>query len=227
MSNHLLINKKTAISAIHVVNSINRIAAINQIQKHLIGNKNLSQKIFSVVSKTQPILSQLNEDPTVKPSLDENTMNPLLTINGYRIAPGADLFRAPLDNKNLIDAKLNGADLRGARLYKANLTGANLTGANLMCARLCQTKLIKSNLTYADLRFTNLTKAYLTSANLTGANLTSADLRGADLSATDLTGANLTDIILSNATNITKSKLTMSSKERFVNCKGYSTATFV
>lgn len=67
-----------------------------------------------------------------------------MEVNGYTIAPKA----------NLSGAYLIGADLRGADLRGANLSGAYLSGANLRGA---------------DLR-----GAYLSGANLHGANLSGA-----------------------------------------------------
>jgi uncharacterized protein YjbI with pentapeptide repeats len=78
------------------------------------------------------------------------------TVNGYTIAPCADLT----------GAYLTGAYLRGANLTGADLRGANLTGANLYDA---------------DLSGANLYGANLTGANLSGANLSGADLYGANL----------------------------------------------
>ena len=49
-----------------------------------------------------------------------------MIVNGYKIAPNADLIGA-----NLIDADLRGADLRSANLIGANLRGADLRGTNL------------------------------------------------------------------------------------------------
>jgi hypothetical protein len=67
-------------------------------------------------------------------------------VNGYRIAPYADLTGA-----NLTGAYLRGADLRGADLTGANLTGADLTGAYVGGADLAG----------ADLRGADLAKTCL------------------------------------------------------------------
>jgi hypothetical protein len=69
------------------------------------------------------------------------------TVNGYTIAPCADLTGAYLTGAylrgaNLTDANLTGANLTGANLYGANLTGANLYGANLYGANLTGANLI-------------------------------------------------------------------------------------
>jgi hypothetical protein len=85
-------------------------------------------------------------------------------LNGYTIAPAANLYQADLSGANLYQADLSGANLTGANLSRANLTGANLTGAALSEA--------------------NLSGANLYRANLSGANLTGANLTGADLSHT-------------------------------------------
>jgi hypothetical protein len=80
----------------------------------------------------------------------------MLVVNGYTIAPMADL---------------RGADLRGANLSEADLRGVDLRWANLRWA----------NLRGADLRWANLRWANLSEADLRGVDLREADLRGAAL----------------------------------------------
>jgi hypothetical protein len=109
------------------------------------------------------------------------------TVNGYTIAPCADLT----------GAYLTGAYLRGANLTDANLTGADLSGADL----------IGANLYGADLTGANLYGANLTGANLYGANLTGANLYGANLYGANLTGANL--IGDKNLSEIAKAQLSI------------------
>ena len=91
------------------------------------------------------------------------------TINGYAIAPRANLYSADLSGANRCGADLSGANLYSANLYSADLSGADLSGADL------------------------------SGANLYSANLYSADLSGADLSGADLSGANLYSANLSGA----------------------------
>ena len=74
-----------------------------------------------------------------------------MNVNGYTIAPRADLY----------GANLYGANLRGANLREANLRGADLRGADLR----------EANLRGADLREANLSAADLIGANLSAANL--------------------------------------------------------
>ena len=77
-----------------------------------------------------------------------------MEVNGYRVAPEADLRGAML-----VGAWLEDVDLSGADLTDADLSGAFLKGANLRSARLCNANLCR--------------------ANLAGTNLTGADLSGA------------------------------------------------
>ncbi len=59
-----------------------------------------------------------------------------MKVNGYTIAPLADLRGAYLSGVNLSGADLHGADLRGAYLTGADLRGADLRGADLHWADL-------------------------------------------------------------------------------------------
>jgi len=59
-----------------------------------------------------------------------------MEINGYKIGPGADLYRANLEGADLYRADLEGANLYRADLEGANLEGADLEGANLACTCL-------------------------------------------------------------------------------------------
>jgi hypothetical protein len=101
------------------------------------------------------------------------------TVNGYTIAPCADLTGAYLTGAYLRGADLSGADLRGANLTDANLYDADLSGANLYGANL-------------------------TGANLSCANLSGADLYGADLRSANPYGANLSGANLSGAKNLSE-----------------------
>jgi hypothetical protein len=142
----------------------------------------------------------------------------MLVVNGYTIAPMADLRGADLSEADLRGADLRGADLseaalRGVDLSEAALRGANLRWANLRGATLRWANLRGANLSEADLRWANLrgvdlrgadlseaalrgvdlSEAALREADLRGANLSEADLRGANLSEADLRGANLSE----------------------------------
>ena len=64
-----------------------------------------------------------------------------MNVNGYTIAPGANLseanlYGANLSRANLYEANLYGANLHEANLYRANLSRTNLYGANLYGAIL-------------------------------------------------------------------------------------------
>jgi hypothetical protein len=111
----------------------------------------------------------------------------MVTINGYKIEPRADLQ----------GANLQGANLQGANLLDANLRYANLQGANLLDANL-----LDANLRYANLQGANLQGANLQGANLRYANLRCANLRYANLRCADLQGATLLDADLRYAKNI-------------------------
>jgi hypothetical protein len=75
-----------------------------------------------------------------------------------------NLFKARLNEADLIDAYLREVDLSNAVLREANLRDANLKEANLH---------------HANLKGANLTEADLTEADLTEADLSGADLRNA------------------------------------------------
>ena len=88
-----------------------------------------------------------------------------MSVNGYKIGPGADLAGAYLAgaylvDKNLQGANLQGANLRGAWMGDADLTGADLTGADL-------------------------TGAFLKGANLYGANLRNAKITPEQIKSAD------------------------------------------
>ena len=93
------------------------------------------------------------------PQWETDDRDETMKINGYDIAPYANLSGA-----NLSHADLSRADLIYANLIYANLSRANLNGANL---------------SRADLIYANLSRADLTGANLSGADLSGADLSGA------------------------------------------------
>ncbi len=76
-----------------------------------------------------------------------------MKVNGYTIAPGADLRWA-----NLSGADLRWADLSGADLSEADLTGADLSGADLTGADLRGANLSGANLRNADLYMASLPK---------------------------------------------------------------------
>lgn len=100
-------------------------------------------------------------DPTATP-----TAVPPCTV----IAPGADLRKCQLDNKNFSDLNLTEADFSGAHLAGTKFKGAILIGAKF------------------------------TGANLTGADLSDADLSGVDLNVADLRHAKLSNAILDRVT---------------------------
>ena len=114
-----------------------------------------------------------------------------MNVNGYEIAPNADLSGANLSSANLSSADLSGANLRGANLRSADLSYANLSYANLRGANLSYANLSYANLSSANLSYANLSSANLSSADLSGANLRGANLRSADLSYANLSYANL------------------------------------
>ena len=134
----------------------------------------------------------INGDPT-PPWQRTRSPNPRqILVDGYEIAPGADLRGADLEGANLEGAELAGADFspmkkqaarfEPIRYISANLKGANLAGAQLMGA---------------DLHGADLSGAVLFAANLMGANLTGANLTGANLVGANLMGANLCDAQIS------------------------------
>ncbi len=88
----------------------------------------------------------------------------VVIVDGYYIAP----------NANLTAAALVGADLSGANLAGATLTIANLANANL------------ANVDFTGANLRNI--ANLSNVDLTGADFTDADLKNADLTTADLTG---------------------------------------
>lgn len=91
-------------------------------------------------------------------------------VNGYEIAPGADLYGAYLAS----------ADLRGADLSCANLTNAILWGADLSYAKLVGADLTNASSGHAIFTHANLTNAELPWAVLNGANFDNARLIGAN-----------------------------------------------
>lgn len=145
-------------------------------------------------------------------------------INGYEIAPnanldGADLKGASLEGVNLDGASLKGANLEGAELVAAQLNDANLENANLVGATLDFANMVGANLKGANLKGASLENAILQKANLKGANLENAILSFAVLNNCDLEGANLEGATLSKAyltkasakdANLTKANLTES-----------------
>jgi len=95
-----------------------------------------------------------------------------------RIASGATLKGAWLQDSDLTGANLARTDLEGAHcwqtiFYEADLHASNLRGANLG----------KANLRRSDLYGTDLRDTYLVGAQLQEANLCEAQLKGALLSA--------------------------------------------
>lgn len=106
-----------------------------------------------------------------------------MIVNGYSIAPFANLRRADLRG-----ADLHEADLRGVFLVEANLKKANLHKANLKDACLHRANLSKADLSDANLYGIDLGGADLEGANLKGANLSRAELYGTNM--TGCTGLN-------------------------------------
>ena len=91
-----------------------------------------------------------------------------MKINGYNIAPGADLRGAGLREADLYKADLRGADLReadlrGAYMFRADLRGADLRGADLRGANLHRADLRRADLREADLFGADLYEACLIS----------------------------------------------------------------
>lgn len=87
-----------------------------------------------------------------------------MEVNGYNIAPGANLWYANLTGADLTGANLTGANLRYADLTGAYLWNADLRYANLMGANLRHANLMGANLRYANLMGADLTGAYLRNA---------------------------------------------------------------
>ena len=98
----------------------------------------------------------------------------------------ANLRKANLQYRKLIDCNFSGADLSVAYMERAEFLNANLTGANLSVVNA-------KGATFAGAIFyrANLEKANLTEANLQGADLRNANFREAVLVDADLTGANI------------------------------------
>lgn len=103
-----------------------------------------------------------------------------MIVNGYTIAPYAQLSGADLS-----DTDLSGADLEGAILINANLSGATLTDADL---------------TDADLTDANLTGATIGHTSLIGTNLTGANLDRVSIIASQIYDTVITDANLTGAT---------------------------
>ncbi len=123
-----------------------------------------------------------------------------LVVNGYCIAPYANLQEVDLSGADLTGANLANTDLRGANLSGADLSGANmdyvnLTDVNLSNANLSGSSLYRVDFSRADLINANLNSAGLRYADLTDADLSGVDLRGADLSGAILNGTNLSGVI--------------------------------
>jgi len=79
-------------------------------------------------------------------SAPETTVAPRV-VNGYTIAPGANLRNANFTRMDLSGANLSGANLTGAYLVFTNLSGANLSNANLSFADVTGANLVGANLT--------------------------------------------------------------------------------
>jgi hypothetical protein len=135
-----------------------------------------------------------------------------MIVNGYRIAPranlhGADLRGANLSRANLQGVNLHDTDLRWADLSRANLKQANLYATNLGDAKLEGANLHGADLYSANLHGANLYKADLSRADLRWANLSWADLRQADLHKANLHQTNFREADLHGAKNIPDSVL--------------------
>ena len=120
-------------------------------------------------------------------------------VNGYKIAPGADLQNANLTGADLRNANLSRAFLYGANLKGANLAGANLSGAGFYGASLEEANLVGANLDGAEIFYAHLYKACLDKASLIGANLQGSNLSDAWLEDANLYEADLVDSDLSKA----------------------------
>ena len=132
-----------------------------------------------------------------------------MQVNGYEIAPKANLDGAILEDVSLVEADLSEANFRGAILRRVDLTraklvgadfteavlsnavldGADLTKASLYKADLTGVRMVGANLSQATLTWTILRDADLTNATLTEARPFGADFTGTDLVAADLSGA--------------------------------------
>ena len=155
------------------------------------------------------------------------------TVNGYYIAPyanlsGVDLSGADLTNADLTAADLTGADLTGADLsgvIGVNITGSptlpedyqmvngyivgpkvNLSNADLRGANLAGVSAWRANFTDARFDGANLSDINLIRANLTRANFTSARLTDASLNMANLSGAQFALSIMDNV-NLTSANL--------------------
>jgi uncharacterized protein YjbI with pentapeptide repeats len=95
--------------------------------------------------------------------------------------PRAFLFKAHLNNVNLVKADLINANFVDAHLIAAHLGEAKLRGANLRRAKL--------------------TRADLSGANLSGAQLIGTYLRNATLTGTYVYGVSVWDIKVDDQTN--------------------------
>jgi uncharacterized protein YjbI with pentapeptide repeats len=91
-----------------------------------------------------------------------------MEVNGYRIAPRA----------NLVRVYLGFTDLRNADLRNAKLNGADLTDANLSNADLSPTGEIRGT-GFGDRAGPGVGRVAAGNTNLTGANLQGANLAGA------------------------------------------------
>jgi uncharacterized protein YjbI with pentapeptide repeats len=115
-------------------------------------------------------------------------------VNGYEIAPNANLNFANLNNANLANANLAGATLQFAQLSHTNFTNSNLTNSNFYHA----------NATYAN--FTNAIidnysafgYADLTGANFTGAVFNNSYFNGADITGITVSYSNWNDFVLNS-----------------------------
>lgn len=99
---------------------------------------------------------------------------------------GVSLKGIVLDNSNLVQANLSKTNLSNSSLVGANLTLANLTSANLShvnCTQACfiEANFRKSNLEQANFKAANLQEVDFREANLLKASFAGADLRGAKL----------------------------------------------
>ena len=98
---------------------------------------------------------------------------------------------------------LSYTDLRGAFLYRAHLEEANLVGAHLEGASLDWAHLEGANLDWAHLEGARLYRAHLEGACLYGTSLESTFLYGADLSgAFDLAAAQLASARIDEETTL-------------------------
>jgi uncharacterized protein YjbI with pentapeptide repeats len=110
-------------------------------------------------------------------------------VNGYFIAPGANLVNANLKEADLSELNLQDCDLTGADLTNADLTDANLVGA----------KLVNTNLTFANLTWTNLSGTLISFSKFNGAGLINTNMSNTSVLASEFFQTDVSGVNLSNA----------------------------